>query len=401
MAKTIQQINEKIKKGEVVVVNAEEIIDIVDKKGVKKASQEIDVVTTGTFSPMCSSGAYINIGTSKPKLKLGGGKATINNVSVYTGFAAADIYIGAAALPDEGPRNKFYPGDFTYGGGHVIEDLVSGKDLKLKAIAYGTDCYPRKELDTLINIKDLNEAVLFNLRNASQNYNVAVNLSNRIIYTYMGELKANLGNANYCTAGQLSPLLNDPLYKTIGIGTKIFLGGGEGYITWHGTQHNPSSKRKNNDIPKDTAATISVIGNLKNMSAKWLRGTSMKGYGATLTVGIGIPIPILNEEICRYTAIKDKEIYTTIRDYSQDYPNAVEKSLGEINYEQLKSGKITIKNKEVPTGSLSSYKKAKEISNILKDRIKNGDFLLTQPIASLPGPNSGYKLKPLKEREVK
>jgi uncharacterized protein (DUF39 family) len=38
MAKTIAEINEKIKKGDVVVVTAEEIIDIVDKKGVKKAA---------------------------------------------------------------------------------------------------------------------------------------------------------------------------------------------------------------------------------------------------------------------------------------------------------------------------------------------------------------------------
>ncbi|MBW1679420.1 MAG: hypothetical protein JRJ08_04650, partial [Deltaproteobacteria bacterium] len=57
MDKTIQQINEKIKKGEAVVLTAEEIIDIVDEKGAKKATEEVDVVTTGTFGPMCSSGA--------------------------------------------------------------------------------------------------------------------------------------------------------------------------------------------------------------------------------------------------------------------------------------------------------------------------------------------------------
>jgi uncharacterized protein (DUF39 family) len=236
MAKTIDEINEKIKTGKVVVATAAEIIGIVREKGLKQAAAEIDVVTTGTFGPMCSSGAYINTGHAKPKMKLGGGQAYLNDVPAYTGFAAVDIFIGATALPDDDPRNRIHPGEFSYGGGHIIEELVAGKDIRLTATAYGTDCYPRKKLETWLNIKDVNEAVLFNIRNAYQNYNVAVNLSSKTIYTYMGVLKPKLGNANYCSAGQLSPLMNDPYYKTIGIGTKIFLGGGIGYVAWQGTQ---------------------------------------------------------------------------------------------------------------------------------------------------------------------
>ena len=232
MTKTIGEINEKIKEGEAVVVTAEEIIDIVKQKGVRKAAQEVDVVTTGTFGPMCSSGAYFNIGHSKPRIKLSGGRVYLNDVLAYAGLAAVDIFIGSNALPDDDPRNRIYPGEFNYGGGHVIEELVAGKDIRLMATAYGTDCYPRRRLETWINIEDLNEAVLFNIRNAYQNYNVAVNLSDRTIYTYMGILKPDLGNASFCSAGQLSPLFNDPYYKTIGIGTKIFLGGGTGFIAW-------------------------------------------------------------------------------------------------------------------------------------------------------------------------
>ncbi|MEE8618897.1 MAG: homocysteine biosynthesis protein, partial [Dehalococcoidales bacterium] len=164
MAKTITEINEKIREGKAVVVTAEEIIGIVKEKGAKKAAQEVDVVTTGTFGPMCSSGAYINIGHSNPKIKLGGGRAYLNDVPAYTGFAAVDLYIGANALPDDDSRNRSHPGDFNYGGGHVIEDLAAGKDIRLAATAYGTDCYPRRKLETWINIKDLNEAVLFNIR---------------------------------------------------------------------------------------------------------------------------------------------------------------------------------------------------------------------------------------------
>lgn len=398
--KTIAEINQKIKKGEVVVVTAEEIIDLVEKKGLKKAAQEVDVVTTGTFGPMCSSAAYFNIGHSKPRIKIGGGSCKINDVPAYTGLAAVDVFLGATAVPDDDPRNKVYPGEFKYGGGHVIQELLEGKDVRLEAYSYGTDCYPRRKLETLIKLKDLNETVLFNVRNCYQNYNVAVNLSDKMIYTYMGALKPALGNANYCSAGQLSPLLKDPYYKTIGIGTRIFLGGGIGYVAWPGTQHNPNVIRKENGVPAVPSGTIAVIGDLKQMKPTWLRGTSMLGYGVSLSVGIGVPIPILNEEIAKFTASKDEEIYTQIVDYSASYPQMIPGSLGEVNYAQLKSGKIIVKGKEVPTGALSSYSKAKEIAEELKGWIKKGDFLLSEPVAPLPGVESGYSVKPLKERPI-
>jgi len=400
MAKTIKEINERIKKGKAVVVTAEEVIELAGKKGVKKAALEVDVVTTGTFGPMCSSGAYFNFGHSKPRVKCGGGSAYLNNVPAYTGIAAVDLYIGATALPDSDPRNNVFPGEFRYGGGHVIEELVSGKDIKLVCTTYGTDCYPRNKLETWINIKDLNEAVLFNPRNCYQNYNVAVNLSDRVIYTYMGMLQPRLGNATYCSAGQLSPLLNDPYYKTIGIGTRIFLGGGIGYVVWNGTQHNPNVKRGSNGVPKSPAGTLAVMGDLKQMTPEWLKGASFTGYGPTLTVGIGIPIPILSEEILKYTAVKDKEIWTQAVDYSRSYPQIKSGSLGEVNYEQLKSGSITINGKRVPTGGLSSYAKAREISSILKKWIKKGGFLLTEPVATLPSADSGVIFKLLHERPL-
>jgi len=400
MAKTIAEINEKIKKGQAVVVTAEEIIDIAKKKGISQAAKEVDVVTTGTFGPMCSSGAYFNVGHTKPRIKLGGGKVYLNDVPVYTGIAAVDIFLGATALPDDDPKNRIYPGEFRYGGGHVIEELVAGKDVRLVATAYGTDCYPRRKLETMINIKDMNEAVLFNMRNAYQNYNVAVNLSDRTIYTYMGVLKPKLGNANYSTSGQLSPLFNDPYYKTIGIGTRIFLGGGIGFVAWQGTQHNPNALRGDNGVPKRGAGTLAVIGDLKQMKSKWLVGTSFLGYGCTMTVGIGVPIPILSEEILRYTMVTDREIFAPVIDYAEAYPQRKPDVLAEVSYAELKSGKIKIQRQEVPTASLSSYPGAVEIAGILKEWIKKGEFLLTEPVAPLPGVESGIVFKPLEERPI-
>src|SRR4030043_536383 len=334
--KTIAEINERISKGQAVVATAEEIIDIVKEKGIQKAAKEVDVVTTGTFGPMCSSGAYLNVGHTRPRIKIGGGRAYLNDVPVYTGFAAVDILIGCTAIPDDDPRNRNHPGDFRYGGGHVIEDLVAGKDILLVAVAYGTDCYPRKKIETWINIKTINEATLFNIRNAYQNYNVAVNVSDRTLYTYMGVLKPHIGNATFSSAGQLSPLLNDPYYKTIGVGTKIFLGGGIGYVAWHGTQHSPAALRGDNGVPRRGAGTLAVMGDLKQMKPEWLGGTSMLGYGCTLTVSIGVPIPILSEEILKYTTVSDADILAPIVDYSEDYPQREPDILGEVSYAELK-----------------------------------------------------------------
>jgi len=398
MAKTIEEINEKIRQGKAVVCTAEEIIQVAKEKGLKKAAATVDVVTTGTFAPMCSSGAYFNIGHTTPRMKIGGGRVTMNDVQAYAGFAAVDIYLGATAIPEDDPRNKVFPGKFAYGGGHVIEDLVAGRDVRLQAFGYGTDCYPRRSLDTLIRLQDMNEAVLFNMRNAYQNYNVAVNLSDRVLYTYMGVLQPRMRNANYCTAGQLSPLLNDPHYRTIGMGTRIFLGGGAGFVVSHGTQHNPGVRRSELGLPKVPAGTLAVTGDLKSMSHKWLRGASFTGYGVTLTVGLGIPIPVLDEEILRFTLVTDADITSPVVDYSQAYPKGKPEILAEVTVAQLKSGEIALNGKKVITAGLSSCAKAREIAMILKAWIEAGDFLLTEPVAPLPSSDSGYIFRPLKER---
>lgn len=398
MAKTIQEINEKIKAGKSVVVTAEEIIDIVARKGVKEAARDIDVVTTGTFGPMCSSGAYFNVGHTKPRIKLGGGKVTLNSIPVYACFAATDFFLGATAIADEDPRNAVFPGRFLYGGGHVIEELVAGKDVRLVATAYGTDCYPRKKLETLISLNQMNEAVLFNPRNAYQNYNVAVNLSDKVLYTYMGMLMPRLGNANYSSAGQLSPLLNDPDYRTIGIGTRIFLGGGIGYVVWNGTQHNPGVRRGKNNVPCVPAGTLAVLGDLKGMNSRWIRGASFRGYGCTLAVGIGVPIPVLDEAVVRAAAVKDSDIAAPVVDYSRTYPDREPEIVSEVNYAQLRSGSIMIRDKQVPTGALSSYAMAREIAETLKSWIKNGMFVLTESVAPIPNSQSEKSFLPLNER---
>lgn len=380
--KTYEEINTKIKSGKAVIVTAEEIISIVEEKGVEKATEEIDVVTTGTFGPMCSSGAIINFGHSDPPIRMQ--KVWLNEVEAYAGLAAVDVYLGATQLSESQGME--------YGGAHVIEDLISGKKIRLKAISQGTDCYPRREIETYITKESINQAILFNPRNGYQNYNVAVNTSDRKIYTYMGVLLPNLGNATYSTSGQLSPLLNDPEFITIGLGTRIFLGGAQGYIVWEGTQFYPQILKGEGGKTIYKGGTLAVMGDLKEMSTDYIRAAIFKGYGVSLVVGIGIPIPILNSEVMKGVAIKDEDIYTEIIDYS--FPHRERPSLGWVNYKQLREGNITIRGENVPTSPLSSYAKAREIAQKLKEEILNGKFLLQKPIQRF-SPDS--KFKPLME----
>ncbi len=381
--KSIEEINERVKKGDALVLTAEEMIDFVEENGEEKAFTEVDVVTTGTFGAMCSSGAFLNFGNTEPPIRMN--SVFLNDVLAYSGLAAVDVYLGVTQLSES---------DNNYGGAHVIEDLINGKDVYLQAKSPGTDCYPRREVNTYINLADLNQAYLYNPRNGYQNYNVAINTSSEIIYTYMGTLLPDCYNATFSSAGQLSPLLNDPYYKTIGLGTKIFLAGAQGYITGEGTQHNPEIKRGKNGIPETGAGTFAVSGNMKEMNPEYIRAANIKNYGVSMYVGLGVPIPIIDRDMVKYTSIRDRDIYTHVVDYSH---SSGEGYYGKVNYEQLKSGKIKIKgNREVKTAPLSSYMMARKIAEELKDNIIAGDFTLTAPVRRLPLSGS---LKSLNIRE--
>jgi len=272
---------------------------------------------------MCSSGVFLNFGHSDPPIKMT--RVWLNEVEAYTGIAAVDAYIGAAQLSEDR--------GLEYGGGHVIEDLVAGRDIDLRAEAYGTDCYPRKKAETTFTLGDVNQAILFNPRNAYQRYNAATNSSDTALRTYMGTLLADRRNVNFAGTGEINPLSNDPEYRTIGFGTRIFLGGAQGYVAGEGTQHNP----------KTGFGNLSVKGNLKKMSDNYLKGGTVPGYGTSLFVGIGIPIPILDEDMAKRTAVRNRDIHVRILDYGvqrRDRP-----AIKEVTYEELFSGRVEIDGK--------------------------------------------------------
>jgi L-aspartate semialdehyde sulfurtransferase len=375
--RTIDEINDKISHKKAVVWTVEEVKAKVAELGIEKVAKQVDVITTGSFEPMESSGAILNLGHTDPPIKIR--SCTLDGVPAYAGFGAVDLYLGATQLVD-------YAGEAEdrkeRGGAHVIEDLIAGKSINLKAIGHGTDCYPRTSFDTTITKDSINQFYLYNPRNLYQNFIVGVNGGDRQLHTYLGPLQPRLGNAVYSNTGAISPLLNDPDLEVIGIGTRIWLGGGIGYVAWEGTQHFPLQKRQDNRTPIGPGATLALVGDAKQMDAKWVRGCYMKNYGPSLMLGVGVPIPVLNADIVAHCAVLDKDIVAPIVDFS--IPRRVRPTFGLVSYAQLKSGKIKIEGKTVRVAPLASIFLSRQVAIELKAAIDRGEFLLTQPVAMLP-----------------
>lgn len=372
MAKSLEEINEKIAGGVAVVLTAGEMTRLVRKRGAGEAARKVDVVTTATFGAMCSSGALLNTGHTSPRINFR--EACLNGVPAYAGIAAVDLYLGATA---RGDRDD-------YGGAHVIHELVRGGKVRITGSGNGSDCYPRRTIDSTMGLSDFRSAELFNFRNAYQNYNVAVNTTGRTIRTYLGTLLPRMGNAGFSTAGEYSPLLNDPFFRTIGVGTRIFLGGGTGHVMGCGTQHDPEPPRGPGGVPLCGAGTLSVRGDLSGMDPRWLRPIFLPGYGVSLMVGIGVPIPVLDEEMAVFTGVSDEGILSPVVDYGVSYPENSPETLGMVSCADLLRGSFVLGGKRVPAFNLSNRTGAVEIAETLKSWIRSGSFTITRPGERIP-----------------
>jgi uncharacterized protein (DUF39 family) len=387
--RTIAEINDKILHKRAVVWTVNELKARVAEVGVTKVAKEVDVITTGTFEPMESSGAIINLGHTDPPMKIR--SCWLDGIPAYAGFGAVDLYLGATQVVDytgtgdgvdiEDSRIRGASLKDKRGGAHVIEDLIAGKSVQLRAIGQVTDCYPRASFDTTITRETINQFYLYNPRNVYQNFIVGVNGGDRPLFTYLGPLQPRLANAVYSNTGAISPLLNDPDLQLIGIGTRIFLGGGIGYVAWEGTQHFPLQKRLPNRTPVGPAATLALIGDAKQMRRQWVRGCYFKNYGPSLMLGVGVPLPVLQEEVVARCAVQDKDIVAPIVDFS--IPRRVRPTFGLVSYAQLKSGRIIIEGKSVRVAPLASIYLSSQVALELKQWIEAGLFTLTEPVAPI------------------
>jgi uncharacterized protein (DUF39 family) len=146
------------------------------------------------------------------------------------------------------------------------------------------------------------------------------------------------------------------------------------------------------------AGTLALTGDMKRMRPKFVRGVSLQGYGVSLALGVGIPIPILNEQVLLRTCVRDRDIVAPVVDYSRDYPECTGRVITRVSYEQLRSGEIEVEGKRVEVGSLSSYFMALEVANLLADEIRRGEFLMHAPLQRLAADSTMQPLRIRKRR---
>ncbi len=379
--RTLAEINDKIQSKTATVWTVAELKAQVAELGVTQAAKQVDVITTGTFEPMESSGAILNLGHTDPPIKMR--QCWLDGVLAYSGFGAVDLYLGATQPIDySGLGDTTEPDEIRErGGGHVIADLIAGKPIHLRAIGQVTDCYSRASFETTITRDTINQFYLFNPRNLHQNFIVGVNGGDRLLHTYLGPLQPQLGNAVYSNPGAIAPLMNDPNLASVGVGTRVFLGGGMGYVAWEGTQHFPLQKRLPNQTPIGPASTLALIGDAKQMDPKWVRGCYFKSYGPSLMLGVGVPFPVLNEEVVLHCSVEDKDLVAPVIDFS--IPRRVRPTFGLVSYAQLKAGRITIDGKRVRVAPLASLYLSHQVAIALKDWIEAGTFTLTEAVAPI------------------
>ncbi len=366
--KSVKEINEKIKRGEVVVFTAKEAKEFAEQRSVEELAEKVDIVTTATFSPMCSSGIFINTGHTAPAMKMQ--KAFLDNVPAYGGIAAVDLFLGAT---EEDPANP------QYGGAHVIHKLIKGESVELRAQGRPSHCYPGTSVNREITLENLNQAYFYNPRNCYQNYNVAYNSSDKPMDTYMGRLLPNGEGINFAGSGEISPLFNDPFLRTIGLGTRIFFGGGEGFITWEGTQYNGNTERDSaTGIPITPSATLAIHADLRQMRPEYIQPVYIPGYGVSIYIAMGMAIPVLDVDMASHLAVRNRDIKTRIVDYAT----------GEVikitNYDELINRTVEIDGRSVKVSTMSKNREAEEITSEFKNLIGSGGFYLSEQVKDLP-----------------
>ena len=366
MQRTYDEINEKILAGKAQVLTGVEAKALIKEKGIKHFLNNVDVVTFASFEMTTNAILYLNFGQTDPLIYFS--EAYINNVAAMVS-GPTDLVLSCVSISEDNPE---------YGGAHIIEDLVKGKDLHFKSTGRNLTVFPNKEFETWFNLKNLNSARLILNQAINQNNIVACNSGQKDLNTNMGTLIGKLENSTFNSSSYLNPLINDPYCKTIGLGSRIWISGAIGYVLGHGSNHNPVQKRNEFNIPIGPGITMSAVADLHSINPKWIRGGYLKSYGPVLYIGIGVPVPVLNEEIAEAVSITDDKIHTTIVDFS--IPRRTKPTFGQCTYQELRTSTVLINKKPTLSAPLSSMAFALEICNQLKEAIINKNLMLSEPI---------------------
>lgn len=128
MVHSIAEINEKINRGDAIVLTAQEVGDMV-KGGEDLTLKDVDVVTTATRAIMSGTYAVLSFPAAGPCSFIRAERAWINGVPASIG-PCPNERLGIIDLMVFGTSHSHEKSD--YGGGHLFRDLAEGKEVQVK-----------------------------------------------------------------------------------------------------------------------------------------------------------------------------------------------------------------------------------------------------------------------------
>jgi L-aspartate semialdehyde sulfurtransferase len=292
--RTIEDINKKIENGNATVLTAEEISNLVSD-GEAPRAEDVDVVTTGTCGIMSGTAAVLHVPVADPGAFKKAKSISLNGVPGFPG-PCPNEWLGSVDLVIYGTSHSTE--DDKYGGGFLFKDIVAGKDIEVQV-----ESLDGKTFQKTVNIDDIGTAQMLGTRMAFKNYNSFTNPSEELISSIFHaiDMGGPFEGLSVSGCGQLNPLQNDPVMKTICSGAKILLNGAESIIIGNGTRSNPEKPN------------LMITGDMKLMDSHYLGGFRT-GAGPEVFDSVAAAIPIVDDEVFERTFILNRDINLPIAD---------------------------------------------------------------------------------------
>ncbi|MHC1605155.1 MAG: methanogenesis marker 16 metalloprotein [Candidatus Methanofastidiosia archaeon] len=272
--KNVEEINEKIRRGEAVVYTAEELKQVL-REGKRITPGDVDVVTTGTCGIMSGTAAILSIPVAERRRFGKADKLFLNDVMAFPGPCPNE----SLGIVDAVVYGTSYANN-EYGGGHLFRDMAEGKKIGVRVEA------DNKIFEKEVTMSDMGFARMVTTRTSCKNYVGFLNSEKhefKSIFSVTG-LKGPYKELSVSGCGEINPLENDPLFGIIGVGTKILVNGAVGYVMGEGT-------RSNREKPN-----LSVYADMKRMEARYMGGFKTS-KGPECITSIAVPLPVTEKTI--------------------------------------------------------------------------------------------------------
>lgn len=292
--RSIEEINQKIQRGEATVLTAEEVSNLV-KSGGEPEAEDIDVITTGTCGIMSGTAAIFHVKTGEPGSFKKAKNVLLNGVPGFSG-PCPNEWLGSVDMVVYGTAHSIYDPD--YGGGFLFKDIVSGKDIEIEV-----ESIHGEKIKSTVNIGDFGTARMIGTRLAFKNYTAFINPTSKSVASIFHAIKMEgpYRGLSFSGCGELNPLQNDPVMNTLKMGTKVLMCGSEGIIIGNGTRSTPEKPN------------LMISADMYDMDPHFLGGFKTAA-GPEVFNSVAAAIPVLNEEILKNTYIINRDIQLPIAD---------------------------------------------------------------------------------------